>query len=711
MNDFFKNLISSVETTAKAIFSTDTLTKIPGLFVKKDLLFALGIALIIFILIFPMPTWLLDISLSISISVSVLILMTVIFIERPIDFSAFPTVLLISTMLRLSLNLASTRLILAHGHEGMDAAGAVIKAFGLFIMGGNFVIGIIVFAILLIVNFLVITKGSGRIAEVSARFTLDSMPGKQMAIDADLSAGLISEDDAKLRRKELETETNFYGAMDGAAKFVRGDAIAGLLITFINIIAGIIIGVLQEGITLAEASKSYTLLTVGDGLVSQVPSLIVSTASGMLVSKSSANGSIDKALFGQLSAYPSSIGMTAFLLICISLLPGIPKIPFILIAGIIGYLAFSISNLNDKAKDEAENPENAEPQPKTEEEELEENLKMENVKIELGLGLLSLMQNDSKTGLIQKIKILRREVALEMGFIIPQIRIKDNFQNANNEFNIKIKDLTVVKGNIYPGKYMIVNAAGDVDIDGTKDKDPYFKIDVVWVDEAQKEEAEESGYHLIDPASVIITSLNQVMQNYIHEIFSYSDTEELLGKLDQAHQNLLKEISPSQISTSGIQMILQELLSENISIKDLPTILEGIAEVSPFTKNALKITDHVRTKLKRQITSSIMSDDSKIYVLAIEPLIEQNFINSLVGDNDNKHIGCQPIELQKFLTNLNASYQNLIEARGNGALVVSDILRRPIKEITNRSIPELKILSQSEIYERTKIEIFSQIGL
>lgn len=705
---FFDNFLN-VKELFTSLKNPETLKQIPKTFIRKDLLFAAGIAIIILILILPMPTWLLDISLTISITFSVLILMTVIFIERPIDFSVFPTILLVSTMLRLSLNLASTRLILAHGHEGLSAAGQLIKAFGMLIMGGNFVIGIIVFAILIIVNFVVITKGSGRIAEVSARFTLDSMPGKQMAIDADLSAGLIDEATAKQRRRELEIETNFFGAMDGAAKFVRGDAIAGLLITFINIIAGMIIGIVQQGISFQEASTTYTLLTVGDGLVSQVPSLIVSTASGMLVSKAGSDVSTDKALFSQLGSYPSAIGMSAFLMLCFTLLPEIPKLPFLLISAILGYLAFVITKCEEKAIEQAQKQEQE--IQKSDEEEIADNLKMENIKIELGIGLLSLMKEDSPINIISKIKILRKEMALNMGFIIPQVRIKDNFQNDNNQFSIKIKDLLVIKGNVYPNKYMIVNGSHDVDIEGINDKDPYFNIDVVWVDETKKDDAEESGYHLIDPASVIITSLSQVLQTHIHEIFSYSDTTVLLDQMDDAHQKLLKDIVPSQISVTLIQRVLQDLLSEGVAIKDLGTIIEGIAEISAYVKSPNQIIEHVRTKLKRQITSSVIADDGAMHIIAIDPVVEQNFINSLIGDNDNKQIGVPPTELQQFIFNLSNAYSKSLNEQGNAAIVVSDVLRRPIRTLTERAIPEAKVLSQNEISPRTKLVIDAQINI
>ena len=399
---------------------------------RGDIALALGIVCILVVLILPMPSWMLDISLAMSITLSVLILMTVLFINRALDFSSFPTILLIATMLRLSLNLASTRLILAQGHEGPDAAGKVIQAFGNFVMSGNFVIGIIVFGILVIVNFVVITKGSGRIAEVSARFSLDAMPGKQMAIDADLSAGLIDEHEARARRKSLEDESNFYGAMDGAAKFVRGDAIAGLLITFINIVGGIVIGVAQMDLSLSEASHSYTVLTVGDGLVTQIPAIIVSTAAGLLVSKSAAVGSTDKALFGQLGAYPRALGLSSFLMLALALLPGIPFLPFVLLSATAGGLAWASARRNEaKTAAEAEAALAGEPV-KPAEEPIANALLIDHVRLELGYGLLNLINDQGGQRITDQIKALRRQLAQDMGFVLPSVRIQDNLQLAAN---------------------------------------------------------------------------------------------------------------------------------------------------------------------------------------------------------------------------------------------------------------------------------------
>src|SRR3954469_8038862 len=467
---------------------------------RGDLALAIGVLTILMVLILPLPALLLDFALAISIILSVLILMTALFIHTPLEFSSFPTVLLISTMLRLALNLASTRLILANGHTGTAAAGHVIEAFGNFVMRGNFVIGVVVFAILIIVNFIVITKGSGRIAEVAARFNLDAMPGKQMAIDADLSAGLINEQDARARRKHLEDESAFYGAMDGASKFVRGDAIAGLLVVFINVIGGMIIGIAQQGMAFSEAARTYTLLTVGDGLVTQVPALIVSTAAGLLVSKAGVGGGVDKALLKQLSGYPKALGMSAAVMIVMSLLPGLPMIPFLLLAGGAGALAYMMDKRH-KAQAAAEAGKTA-AGAKTEpaEEPISAALKIDDLKIELGYALLPLVNApDGSDRLTEQIKALRRSLAAEMGFVMPAVRILDNVQLEANAYIIKLKEVDAGQGRVWPNQHMVMDPMGaQVNLPGLHTTEPTFGLPATWVDATLKEEAAIKGYTVVD---------------------------------------------------------------------------------------------------------------------------------------------------------------------------------------------------------------------
>ena len=554
-----------VRAQARLASGFPSLSEIGNILKRGDLALAFGILTILVVLILPLPSIVLDLFLAISITLSILILMTSLFIQAPLEFSSFPTILLISTMLRLSLNLASTRLILSRGHEGTDAAGHVIQAFGNFVMGGNFVIGIIVFAILVIVNFVVITKGSGRIAEVAARFHLDAMPGKQMAIDADLSAGLIDEKVAKERRKALEDESGFFGAMDGASKFVRGDAVAGLLVVFINIIGGIIIGVAQQGLSFGEAARTYTLLTVGDGLVTQIPALIVSTAAGLLVSKAGVSGAADKALMKQLSGYPQAAGMSAGVMLVLAMLPGIPMIPFLLLGGGAAALAFS-AHKKKRAASVAAAQAAAAPAAAAgaaaAEEPISTALKIDDLKIELGYALLPLVNGpDGTDRLTEQIKALRRSLAIEMGFVMPAVRILDNVQLEANTYVIKIKEVDAGTGRIWPNQFMVMDPGGNqVAVPGIHTIEPTFGLPATWVDASLKEEASLKGYTVVDAATVLSTHLTELLKNNMSDLLSYGEVQKLLKDLPKEQGELIKDIVPSPVTISGIQRVLQLLL-------------------------------------------------------------------------------------------------------------------------------------------------------
>ncbi|MGC1825150.1 MAG: flagellar biosynthesis protein FlhA, partial [Pseudolabrys sp.] len=583
--------------------------KLPGLgdigafFKRGDLALAIGVLTILVVLILPLPPLLLDFSLAISIIFSVLILMTALFIHTPLEFSAFPTVLLIATMMRLALNLASTRLILAHGHEGTDAAGHVIEAFGNFVMSGNFVIGIIVFTILIIVNFVVITKGSGRIAEVAARFHLDAMPGKQMAIDADLSAGLIDEKEARRRRQKLEDEGGFFGAMDGASKFVRGDAIAGLLVVFINVIGGMIIGIAQQGLSFADAAHSYTILTVGDGLVTQVPALIVSTAAGLLVSKAGVSGAADKALLKQLSGYPKALGMSGAVMLVMALLPGIPMIPFLALGSGASALAFIFDRRTKlTAAADAKTTETA-AKTAAADEPIATALKIDDLKVELGYALLPLVNApDGSDRLTEQIKALRRSLAVEMGFVMPAVRILDNVQLDANAYVIKVKEVEAGSGKVWASQYMVMDpAGGQVKLPGTHTTEPTFGLPATWIDGVLKEEASMKGYTVVDAATVLSTHLTELLKSNMAELLSYGEVQKLLKELPKEQADLVKDLVPNLITVSGIQRVLQILLGERVSIRDLATILEGIADGIAGSRNPVTLTEHVRARLSRQL--------------------------------------------------------------------------------------------------------------
>jgi len=677
---------------------------------RGDIALALGVVAILVVLIMPLPKVLLDISLAISITFSVLILMTCLFIQRPLDFSVFPTVLLIATMLRLALNMASTRLILANGHEGTAAAGKVIEAFGHLVMQGNFVIGVIVFAILTIVNFVVITKGSSRIAEVAARFSLDAMPGKQMAIDADLSAGLIDEATARARRKDLEDESTFFGSMDGANKFVRGDAIAGILITVINVVGGIVIGVVQNDLTLAQASKTYTLLSIGDGLVSQIPALIVSTAAGLLVSKGGTTGSTDKALFAQLSGYPKGLGVSSVLLGGLALAPGIPMLPFALLAAITGGLAWHLSRQR-KADDVAAADAQAEAtQAVPLEEPIATALAIDHLRLELGNGLLPLINDTRGYKLTDQIKALRRQLASEMGFVMPSVRILDNMQLPGNTYAIRVKEVEVGRGDIRPAQLLIMDPRGEpVALPVEETVEPTFGLPAMWVEETLRDEASFRGYTVVDAATVVTTHLTEVLKDNMADLLSYTETQKLLDELPKENQKLVGELIPNVISVSVLQRILQNLLAERVSIRDLPAILEGIAEAAGRGANVMSITEHVRARLARQISTANTGGSGYIPLITLSPGWEQSFAESIVGQGEDRQLAMAPSKLQEFIQRLRQSFDDLAQQGELPVLLTSGAVRPFVRSVIERFRPSTIVMSQNEIHPKARIRTLAQL--
>jgi flagellar biosynthesis protein FlhA len=680
-----------------------------------DIALAVGVMAIILVLILPLPPLLLDALLAVSIVFSVLILMTALFIQTPLEFSSFPTVLLIAAMMRLALNLATTRLILSDGHTGTDAAGHVIEAFGNFVMRGNFVIGIVVFSILIIVNFIVITKGSGRIAEVAARFNLDAMPGKQMAIDADLSAGLIDEATARKRRDTLEAESAFFGNMDGASKFVRGDAIAGLLITFINIVAGLIIGMLQQGMSFDDAGHNYTLLTVGDGLVSQIPALIVSTAAGLLVSKAGVTGSADKALVAQFTGYPKALGMSAAVIGAMALLPGMPLLPFAALAAGIGFLAFRSTRRKQQAVDRAALEAAAEQQAAAmplEEAPISDSLKMDELKLELGYGLLSLVKEDD-TGtdrLTEQIKALRRQLATELGFIMPPVRILDNMQLEPNEYRIRIKEVDAGRGQIFASQLMVMDPMGkEIDLPGIHTTEPTFGLPATWIEQALRDEAELRGYSIIDPSTVISTHLTEVLKGNVAELLSYANVQSLLGGLSKDQQKLVEDIVPGQITVSGIQRVLQTLLSERISIRDLPTILDGIAEAAGTGRTPQMIAEHVRSRLARQLCAANLGPDGNLPLITLSPQWERDFAEAMIGDGPDRHLAMAPSRLQQFIIGIQQAFENAAQQGELPVLITSPGIRPHVRAIIERFRPQTVVMSQNEVHPRVRLKTIGSI--
>ena len=681
---------------------------------RGDIFFALAIILMLVILIMPMPAWLLDIALAFSITISCLVLMTAIFIERPNEFNAFPLVLLRTTRYRLSLNLASTRLILSKGYQGPDAAGEVIAAFGGFIMGNNFVIGVIVFAILVIVNFVVITKGSGRIAEVAARFALDAMPGKQMAIDADLSSGLITEDQARARREELSKESSFYGAMDGASKFVRGDAIAGLIITFINIVAGIIIGMVQNNMSFADAGETYTRLTVGDGLVSQVPALIISVAAGILVSKAGMTDATDKVLFEQVANYPKALGMSAFMAVALGMLPGTPALPFMLLGSLTGITAYYLDKQQKIAQQRAaevlEQEQKQGAIAKAADEPIANALRIDLIRLEIGYGLLPLINEETNRKLTDQIKALRRALASELGFVMPSIRIQDNMQLEANEYNIYIKEVRAGKGELRPTQLLVMDPRGEpITLPGENTTEPTFGLRAMWVDQSYREEAMFRGYTVVDPATVVTTHITELVKDNMPELLSYAETQKLLDELDKEHQKLIKELIPGKVSLGAVQRILQNLLQERVSIRDLPTILEGISEAVASTHSLMAITEHVRSRLARQLSNANANELGIIPLVTLSPEWEHAFAEAIVGEGDDRQLAMAPTALQAFITKVRQVMEDLAIKGETAVLLTSPGIRPFVRSIIERFRPLTVVMSQNEIHPKAKIKTVGQI--
>ncbi len=678
---------------------------------RSDLALAIGIMAILVVLLLPLPPWLLDICLAFSLSFSILILMTAVFIQKPLEFSSFPAVLLITTMLRLALNLASTRLILSHGNDGTSAAGCVIQAFGKLIMQGNFVIGLIVFAILVIVNFVVITKGSGRIAEVAARFTLDAMPGKQMAIDADLSAGLIDEKDARARRKSLEEESNFFGAMDGASKFVRGDAIAGLLIVAINIVGGIIVAVAQKGMSFSDATQTFTLLTVGDGLVTQMPALIVSTAAGLMVSKAGVEGATDKALIGQLSFYPQALGMAAMVMGIAAVLPGMPTMVFALLSAGCGGLAwFAYRRKADAQAKQVAQEEKARADAAPKEEPISTALALDLLRVELGYGLLPLINDVKGHRITDQIRALRRQLAQEMGFVMPQVRILDNMQLGANEYVIRVKEVASGKGELFPGQMLAMDPKGvPISLPGMHTTEPAFGLPATWISRDLREEASFRGLTVVDPGTVLTTHLTEVLKSHMSELLSYAETKKLLDDLPPENKKLVDELIPSQISVTGVQRVLQTLLAERVSIRDLPAILEGIAEAVGHTKNALYITEHVRARLARQLCNQHLAPGGYLPLIALSPAWEQAFAESIIGQGEDRQLAMAPSQLQQFIQSVRDRFDEAGQKGDVPVLLTSPQIRPFVRSIVERFRPQTVVMSQNEIHASVRLRTLGQV--
>jgi flagellar biosynthesis protein FlhA len=678
---------------------------------QSEVLLALGVISLIVLFFVPLPPMALDLLFAVNITMGLLILLTVLFIDRALEFTAFPMMLLVATTFRLALNVASTRLILSDGHQTTAAAGKIIETFGSVIMGGSFIIGLIIFLILIIVNFVVITKGSGRIAEVAARFTLDSLPGKQMAIDADLNAGLINEDQARTRRKELEDETGFYGAMDGASKFVRGDAIAGLIITGLNIAVGIIIGTTQHGMTLLEAADRYMLLTVGDGLVAYVPALTISIAAGMLVAKSGTAGGAGKIVFEQLSANDRALFVASGIVFLISLLPNMPVLPFWALSGGLGALGYMALRQRqapeepDTAAEEAAAKEDATPA----EEPIASVLHVDTLRLELGYGLLGLIDESRGGRLTDQIKAMRRQMARDIGFVVPSIRIQDNMQLQPGEYAIYIKDIRAGSGTLEAGRLLAMDATGEAPpIDGEATTEPTFGLPAVWIDESRKEDAQFNGYTVVDNATVVVTHLTEIVKDNLAELLTRAEVEKILDELRGEHGRLIEDLVPEKVPVGVLQKVLQNLLAERVSVRDIPSILETLADHGSV-KNMNTLTELVRQRLARQISSQHIDPEGTIPIISLSPTWEKEFNESIISQGEERQLAMAPDKVQAFLRSTKDVFEKQMMSGLQPILLTSPSVRPFARTLIERTLPTIAVLSQSELYPRARIKTVGTI--
>jgi flagellar biosynthesis protein FlhA len=663
-------------------------------------LMGIGVIGVLMVMVIPLPALIIDLLLSLSITIAIVILLMSMFVMKPLDFSVFPSVLLTVTLFRLSLNVASTRLILLHGNEGTGAAGQVIKAFGTFVVGGNYVVGLIVFAVLTLINFVVITKGATRIAEVAARFTLDAMPGKQMSIDADLNAGLISEADARRRRSEIEREADFYGAMDGASKFVRGDAIAGVIIIFINIVGGLIIGVLQQNMDITDAARNYTLLTIGDGLVTQVPALIISTAAGMLVTRSTSSSNLGQDITEQLFLQPKAIGAAAAILFIFALIPGMPKFSFLVVAAGAAFLAFRL--MKSAVPAEQENEEEL-PAP-TPIETVDSLLPLDLLEIEVGYGLIGLVDVAQGGELLQRIKSLRRQLAQEMGFVIPAIHIRDNLQLKPNQYCVILKGVEIARGEMMPGHWLALTSDKAQKVKGIDTKEPAFGLPAVWITEKEKESVQARGIVVVDPSTVVTTHLTELIKSNSDELLGRQEVQSLVDNLAKTYPKVVEELVPKVVSVGTIHRVLQRLLRERISIRDLLTVLETLADYAPLTKNIDILTGYVRQAMSRSITRQYRDGEGNITVVMLSPEIEDKISHSIQHTEFESFLSVDPNWVQKVVRSVQ-KYIGTFTSRGLQPIVLcSPGSRIHFRKVLEKFIPNIIVLSHNEITHDVNIK-------
>ncbi len=676
---------------------------------QPDIVMSLAVVGILMIMLLPMPRFAIDLLLSFSITLSIMVLLVGMQVRKPLDFSVFPSILLVVTLLRLSLNIAATRLILLHGNEGPGAAGEVIRSFGQFVMGGNYTVGLVVFVILVVINFVVVTKGAGRIAEVAARFTLDAMPGKQMSIDADLNAGLIEETEARRRRREIAQEADFYGAMDGASKFVRGDAIAAVVIILVNIVGGLLIGVFQQNMTLAAAAENYTLLTVGEGLVAQMPALITSTAAGMVVTRAAAESNLGEEITRQVLVSPKVTATAAGILLLLGLMPGLPHAAFLILGSLVATLSYHLVKQErervaaEAAPTPAEKPSDALPQ-------LEP---LDLMEIQVGYGLIGLVDADQGGVLLDRIKVLRKQTAGEMGFLVPPIHIRDNLQLRPSEYAILLKGVELVRSEIMPGHLLAINpgTAQTDAIQGIPTKEPAFGLPALWIPEHGREQAQTAGYTVVDPSSVIITHLSEIIKRHAHELLGRQEVQSLLDELTRTHPKLVEELIPNLLPLGVVVRILANLLRERVPIRDLRTVLEAIADQASITKDPEVLTEAARQALARSITRQYQGADGTIAVVTLDPRLDRKLTDLVSTTSQGATWSIDQGQLQKLLGSLKQSAERVMIKGQQPVILCSPTLRRHLRRQTERYLTTVPVLSIAEVDPTARIKAFETVRI
>lgn len=673
-------------------------TMVASLKSKADILVAVSVVFVIMIMIVPLNSFFIDMFLSMSISVSLLILFISMYIKKPLDFSVFPSVLLIVTLFRLSLNIASTRLILVHGDEGSQAAGQIIKGFGTFIVGGNYVVGAVVFLILMIINFVVITKGAGRVAEVAARFTLDAMPGKQMSIDADLNAGLIDDATARKRRERVEMEADFYGAMDGSSKFVRGDAIAGIIIIFVNIIGGLVIGVVQKGMNINDALSVYTLLTIGEGLVAQIPALLTSTAAGIIVTRAASESNLGSDVVSQLFTQPKALALASFVILSIGMVPGIPLVPFLILSSI----TYGIGQVMKKGPEE-ELP--AVPDVASESKERGETIQpLEILEVEIGYGLIPIVDAEQNGELLDKIRAIRKQIAVELGIVVPPMKLRDNLQLGASEYVMLLKGIEMGRGSLVSGSLLAMGPEGkDRPADGIPTKEPVFNLDAYWIAEKDRETYIGEGFTVVDHATVIATHLTELVRNNAHELLTRQETQKLIDNVAPTHQKVIEEISQNQVNVGVVQKVLQNLLREQVSIRDLITILEAIADASSSTKDPDVITEYVRQRMARSILKPYLVDGI-LNIHILEKTLEEKLLSSVQPTDQGTVLALDLTFSQKIIEKIGNEAKKAMLQNYQPVLLVHPILRGRLRRFLDRYIQGITVISHNEIPPQIRIQ-------